>query len=370
MTDLFDELKSGGETVIDRWIASKMGEDLRFDCKRKASAQSPDLDQNDKKSLAATISAFANSEGGLLLWGVDAREVDGVDRLVGKYPISGVAAFKSNVEHAIADLISPPVPGLEVLELPSSTDTTAGYLAIMVPLSDRRPHIARNRGERAFYFRNGHKSEMMEVYQVRDQMLRRTIPKLEFDFDVRVARENMDFTARHISIVPVALELVLKNNSDVSARFPYLIIRFDRGRYVSMGNQYRQFAQAGIVAEAIGPVVARPITIDHRSMSQDIEFSGTSECCIHPGTALRVASIKLAVQARLDSTIVAGVGTTDTLVPFFHTLPIIVMEVSYGCLDVARQIIPLEIDAEAMTAKLQTNGLLGPILLSPPGSVL
>ncbi len=369
MTDLFNELKSGGEAVIDRWIAAKLGEDLHLDCKRKANAQSPDLELSDKKSLAATISAFANSEGGLLLWGVDAREVDGVDCLIGKYPIPSVTAFKSNIEHAIADLISPPVPGLEIVEIPNTADATSGYLAIMVPLSERRPHIARHKGERAFYFRNGHKSEMMEVFQVRDQMLRRTIPKLEFDIDVRVAHEDMDYSARQFSLVSVALELVLRNNSEVSARYPYIVFRFDRGRYVSMGNQYRQFAEIGIVAEPLGPVLARPITVDHRSMSQDIEFAGTAECCIHPGATLRVASIKLTAQARLDSTIVVGVGSTDTLVPFFHTLPKIIMEVSYGCLDVARQIVPLEIDAEAMMAKLQTNGLLGPILLPPPGSV-
>jgi hypothetical protein len=363
MVGLFEELRKNGEAAIDSWIDDCQGESLYFDCKAKTDPKKPQIDRDDRKNLGKALSAFANSDGGLLLWGVDARVKGGVDCLVCKKPIAQIAAFRSNVEREIADVISPPIPGLELLEILCSQVEGAGYLAILVPNSERRPHMSRNNTAPGFYFRNGHKSVLMEPFQVRDQMLRRAVPRLEFDWDMRVRHDEISRANAQRLTVPVSLDLILKNNSVISARFPYLILRVDRGRYVSMGNQYQEFAKNGVPIARVGPIEMRAVMVDAGSMSRDTEFAGGADTCVHPGTALRIAAIRLEAPADPHVSELNGRVTHRTLQPRYAELLTVIMEVAYGCLDAPCEKIPLELKASDMLAKLFSNGQSGPVIL-------
>jgi hypothetical protein len=72
--ELFDQLRSGGEQLIDEFIAEGHTEDLFLDYKRSTDCGgSRHLHANDWNNLAKAISGFGNSEGGVVLWGVDCR---------------------------------------------------------------------------------------------------------------------------------------------------------------------------------------------------------------------------------------------------------------------------------------------------------
>lgn len=364
MAGLFEELQQTGEVAIECWIEHQQRESIYFDCKRKADAAKSGLDRDDRKNLGKALSAFANSDGGLLLWGVDAhKKEDGIDRLVCKNPISQIAAFRNDVEQAISDVISPSIPGLEFLEIPCSQTEGAGYLAISIPCSERRPHMSRNNTGAGFYFRNGHESVLMESFQIRDQMLRRAEPKLELDWDMRVRRDEISTSSEQRRRVPVSLDLVLKNNSAVSARFPYLILRFDRSRYVGMGPQYQEFAKKGPPVMRAGPIDMRETLVDSSSFSRDWEFAGGADCCIHPGTALRVAAINLEAPAKLHSIEINPKDKHKTLEPRYDELLTVIMEVSYGCLDAPCQTISFQLTASQMQAKLFSNGQCSPVVI-------
>src|ERR1044072_6944125 len=49
-------------------------ERLPFDYKTKTDTRTPALDDSDKRNLAKAISGFANSGGGVLLWGIKGEE--------------------------------------------------------------------------------------------------------------------------------------------------------------------------------------------------------------------------------------------------------------------------------------------------------
>lgn len=224
----------------------------------------------------------------------------GVDSIVGAEPIAQIAAFRSAVDHAIADLISPPISDLELSEISSSQMDGSGYLAIVIPSSEQRPYMSRSNSEPRFYFRNGHQSTLMEVFQVRDQMLRRAIPKLEFDWDLRIRHESVSTLSKQRHALPLSLDLILRNPSTTSARFPYLIARVDRARYIHMGPQYQEIAKMGFLIESVSPVQRREILVDARSYSSDWEFIGGPEYCIHPGTAQRIAAVRLEVPVDIN----------------------------------------------------------------------
>lgn len=67
LLNLLSDLMKNGEAAIDRWIEEKLSEGMYFDCKLKEKSETSSLDPNDLKNLGKAISAFANSEGGLLL---------------------------------------------------------------------------------------------------------------------------------------------------------------------------------------------------------------------------------------------------------------------------------------------------------------
>lgn len=74
LADQFDALTL--ESLVN-YVTARQEENLTLDFKLIR----PDLNQSaDKKNLAKALSGFANSSGGLIVWGVDARKNDqGID---------------------------------------------------------------------------------------------------------------------------------------------------------------------------------------------------------------------------------------------------------------------------------------------------
>lgn len=86
--DLFERLKQGGETAIDELIEQRQAEELFLDFKRSADgASGRRLHDNDRQNLARAISGFGNSEGGVIIWGVDCRERRGIVTTIGHSPL-------------------------------------------------------------------------------------------------------------------------------------------------------------------------------------------------------------------------------------------------------------------------------------------
>lgn len=368
MIDYFSDLKIRGEAAIDDWIESEVPEGIFLDCKRKENAGKPDLDSNDRRALGKTLSALANSEGGVLIWGVDAREVEGVDKLTTKTPIRNLRAFRSRVDHAIAELISPPIPDIEVLEIPARDDPDIGFLAIQVPCSERRPHMSRENKDRGFYFRYGHRSVPMEESQIRDQMLRKSKASLTVTWQVRVLAEDARRIREPQWEVPVALDLIIENQSAASARAPFLRITSDRGIYRSMGPDHLAMAEHGLSLTRSGPLHERHTAPERGSQTDLWEFSADADYCIHPGMSLRVATIRVGAPgaAHHYPNGQAGIpGTAHTEVtPNYGGLPTIGISVSVACLDaeIATQMLWLDpvTMSQAIAETLQTGPIYRP----------
>jgi len=68
----------------------------------------------DRKTLAVAISGFANSSGGLIVWGIDARKgSEEIDYAQQAAPLADAALFQSRLmEHGAIATSPPPVPDL------------------------------------------------------------------------------------------------------------------------------------------------------------------------------------------------------------------------------------------------------------------
>src|SRR3989304_5638338 len=102
--DIYERIKKGGEKALDELILTQQSEELFLDFKRSANnGNSTILDDKDRNHLAKAISGFGNSEGGVVVWGIECRRgTDGADLPKAKFPVKNTKRFKSFLENAIS----------------------------------------------------------------------------------------------------------------------------------------------------------------------------------------------------------------------------------------------------------------------------
>ena len=85
--ELFERIKTGGEEAIDELIANTVSEELYLDFKRSADEGSGTaLHSRDRENYGRAVSGFGNSEGGVIVWGLECKPgADGVDVVETKF---------------------------------------------------------------------------------------------------------------------------------------------------------------------------------------------------------------------------------------------------------------------------------------------
>ncbi|MCU1245813.1 MAG: ATPase, partial [Acidobacteria bacterium] len=179
-------------------ITNQVSEDLHLDYKRSAEFDNKSRDEV-KTALAKDVSAFANSDGGVLVYGVVENNTtklaeqidDGVDHMTWT---------RERIESMINANISPRIDGLEIYQIRMSTDRSAYVIAI--PKSARGPHQERVTGR--YYKRFNFCSERMEDYEIQDVRNRRDVvlPLISVDADIHQG---------------VAVHLVIENIGEIPA---------------------------------------------------------------------------------------------------------------------------------------------------------
>ena len=218
MRELYDTLVKGGAAAIRDLMDRE--EAVDFDCKLKASPNTPTLEKADKLNLGKTLSAFVNSAGGLLLWGVNARldRSTDIDRIVDFQPISELARFKHELERHSTEALMPRLTDIAIAAIPDADSPDRGFVSMYVQRSERRPHRC-ELVEKAYYRRAGSSSRMMEHFEIEDAFKRGATPELSLEF--RVAR-GTQLRGPPTATSSILIWLELSNQSLVSARFPYV----------------------------------------------------------------------------------------------------------------------------------------------------
>lgn len=115
-------------------------ETVIFDAKREIPAKGIDL--------AKDVSAFANTSGGSIIFGIDE---DSNKRPTVPSPIA-LKGERERIDSIIRTSISE-VPNYKITQIEASSDTSKGYLVLIIPPSERAPHMVIVKGDRRFYGR-------------------------------------------------------------------------------------------------------------------------------------------------------------------------------------------------------------------------
>ncbi|OHV83920.1 hypothetical protein LCM4579_15305 [Ensifer sp. LCM 4579] len=144
-----------------------------------------ELSTNGRKILAKELSAFANSAGGLIVYGIDCRKVNGVDEAVDLRPVVHLSKAETSIRNAASELLQPRHSDIEVMSIPSASDANAGFIVVNVPRSERRPHRSEAKGQKEYFKRSGASAFAMEHYDIEDAFKRQSSPLLSLNFDFR-----------------------------------------------------------------------------------------------------------------------------------------------------------------------------------------
>ena len=243
--DIFQKLIYFGEDAIDEFIINRQSEELFLDFKQAVSIGKnfTTLHRDDRKNLAKAISGFGNSEGGVILWGVEcSRDLEVGDVAKAKVKVKNVHRFLSWVENAISGCTIPSHNKVRnhIVSVDKNGD---GFLATYIPKSDISPLMTT--GNNSIYIRSG-SNNVPAPYAVMAGMFGRTPqPNVELLIGERKieALENVDEDMLYPNsidnppeqYVKISFTLQASNSSNVIARELYLSCRT-----IESGGEYNK----------------------------------------------------------------------------------------------------------------------------------
>lgn len=151
---------------IDKLIATQTQESLHLDYK-----DSRAIDRSKKAEISKDVSAFANSDGGVIIYGVIEQDHLPVARDNG---VDHNQYSREWLEQVINSNITPRIEGVQIIPIPVSNNNS--IYVIGIPKTFRGPHQA---ADKKYYKRFNFQSEPMEDYEINDIRSRQnSVPSL------------------------------------------------------------------------------------------------------------------------------------------------------------------------------------------------
>lgn len=173
---------------VQQYVIGKRPEDTWLDCKRKNHPENGSLDEKDKSNFAKALSGFANTSGGVLIFGLDARQnSEGIDIVQDFYPISNLNLFESELREFESRIVERAIPGLEYKKILIDENKDNGIIVIYIPEGPNPPY--RSLVDNKFYVRTGDSFGSIEVSQIEGLVLKKIRPDL--DIKIFVKFENI-----------------------------------------------------------------------------------------------------------------------------------------------------------------------------------
>lgn len=177
-------------------------------------------DEDIKRIWSKIIGAFANSEGGVVVWGIISRKdlATGIDAVSGIELVPDVFALKSRLMELRLGANDPPVANIRIEELPISKGKPEGFVVCHIPESSMKPHRSEF-ADRRFYLRIGDSSGECNVSILRQLFY----PKKNVRIEARVKSIQRPDVVLQVSRLPpginhirYAVEIGLRNIGEIS----------------------------------------------------------------------------------------------------------------------------------------------------------
>lgn len=178
-------------------------------------------DEDIKRIWSKIVGAFANNEGGVIVWGVVSKKdpTTGIDAVQAIELVPDVFAFRTRLMELRHNATDPPIAGIEIKELQISNTSPEGFVVCFVPESKSKPHRSEF-CERRFYLRMGDSSRECSVSLLRQLFYPSRNPRIQVEVKtlkrpgaLRIQMLPAPDNANHIRAV---VEISVRNIGEIS----------------------------------------------------------------------------------------------------------------------------------------------------------
>lgn len=265
-------------TEIERFLLDKQEENVSLEFK---TVNHPDYNDDnrefDKRNISETLSGFANSNGGIIIWGIKAKTNSlGQDVAKDKKPVTQLTKFINLLNRLEGQAITPPIIGIEHKKIEITEDI--GYIKTFVPQSENAPHMANFSGKH-YYKRSGDSFYQCEHYDIVDMFSRKKSPQL------KVAVKVINKQIQHQTHSRWNILVSIINEGNNIAKYPYLALNLSQGTADEFGLDGNR--NTGLSR------VRNNVLFQHN-------YSGGVDKVIYPGAMVDVD--KFYVETKMDAT--------------------------------------------------------------------
>lgn len=266
------------EDTMHNYIKDVLGsiERVHYDFKIKRDRRKHNLDDDDRKNIAKAVSGFANTSGGILIWGIE-------DKTLKRKPIKN-ELFLSNCLELANSCTDPILPGIDGIWIPSAESIDIGYAIIYIPESQLPPHrvVLNDRGKEKikdkYYMRSADSFFVAGHTQLEDMFGRRPRPTLSLSIN---CLKNTTYSDKKMG---VDIYIGIQNKGRGSAIAPYLELK--------LFPPYSIDFLSGVDGNGNFGLPRLP-SINRRS--EFYKFGSTTNYIIHPGVCLDVFKINFLI---------------------------------------------------------------------------
>jgi hypothetical protein len=205
-----------GGAFVDGLISERAEETLHMEFKTLSDSSGERIVKDDRKTIARAVCGMANSDGGIIVLGIETSRADNVDVAIGKKPIKNPDKMRNLLAAAIPEMLSAQHPNIQVYATRDTDDPAVGFVIIEVPRSDARPHYSNVHYQ--YFRRGGDGSRVLEHGEIRELMFVVREATLEIDCNLRADMSTGDLRFR------LTLVLTLRNTGRVPVIAPYIRI--------------------------------------------------------------------------------------------------------------------------------------------------
>lgn len=200
---IFTRFVRKGLGLIKQTLSEQWSEDDHLDFKTVERPSDPLSDKPGiNKTWAEAMGGFANSGGGVIVWGVLAvkESSDVPDVVVSLHPISNLEVFKSHLITSATCLVDPAIEGIEHHPVLEDGESDKGYLISYIPVSNGPPHLSNITKNHQFVYRAGHSFKPMPHWMIVNKMSLRPLPKLELSYRLTSGMHGCGEYTIHLTI--------------------------------------------------------------------------------------------------------------------------------------------------------------------------